>query len=218
VKEQAKAPLNPWLKLLLEMGPLLLFFFANARPALFRPLVAPFLSAEQATGENAGLFTATLILMPTVLVTLLISYGVTRRLPIMPLVTAILVIVFGALTLYWHDPSFIKIKPTILYVGFAAALLGGLLFGKPLLPIMLDQALDLSEKGWRLLTLRWGLFFLGMALLNEFIWRTQSTDVWVAFKFPGTMILAFLFTLSQIPFLKQYEIPPDEATHNADHF
>ncbi|ACB93754.1 septation protein A [Beijerinckia indica] len=218
MEKKPEAPLDPWLKLLLEMGPFLLFFFANAWPKVFAPLTAPWLPPSLMAGENAGLFTATLVLIPAVLLSLAVSYGLTHRLPVMPVVTALLVLIFGALTLYLQDPSFIKIKPTVLYVGFALALFGGLLFGKPLLPIMLDHALALSERGWRLLTIRWGLFFLGMAVLNEIVWRTQSTNVWVTFKFPGTMILVFLFTLSQIPFLKRHEIAPDAASHSPDHF
>ena len=125
-KSAAKPAASPWLKLTLELGPLLLFFFANARPKLFEPFVRLFVPAPLLTGENAGLFTATSVLIPAVLLALVVSYLRTRHLPIMPLVTAILVVIFGALTLYLHDPSFIKMKPTILYAVFGLALIGGL--------------------------------------------------------------------------------------------
>jgi intracellular septation protein len=205
-----KAP-APWLKLTLELGPLILFFFANARPKLFAPFAALVLPRHLLTGENAGLFTATAVLIPAVIIALVVSYMRTKRLPIMPLITAVLVVVFGALTLYFQDPRFIKMKPTILYVAFGAALMGGLLFNKPLLPVMLDNALALTERGWRILTLRWGVFFFALALLNEIVWRTQSSNVWVAFKFPGTVIIIFLFTLTQVPLMMRHEVKEDGA-------
>ncbi len=197
--------LAPWLKFVLEIGPLILFFFANSRPKLFEPFVAHLLPAQLQSGENAGLFTATAVLMPAVVVALIVSYVLTRRLPVMPLVTAILVVVFGALTLYLQDPSFIKMKPTILYLAFGLALFGGLLFNKPLLPIVFDNAMSLTERGWRLLTWRWAFFFVALAVLNEIVWRTQSNDTWVAFKFPGTVIIIFIFTIAQVPLMMRHE-------------
>jgi intracellular septation protein len=208
----AKKNANPWLKPVLEIGPLILFFFANARPKLFEPLVALILPAPLLTGENAGLFTATAVLMPAVIAALIVSCVTTKRLPVMPLVTTILVIIFGALTLYFQDPTFIKMKPTILYIAFGSALFGGLIFNKPLMPILFDNALSLSERGWRILTIRWGTFFFALALLNEIVWRTNQAiwpdhpnDIWVAFKFPGTLILVFIFTLSQVPLMMKHE-------------
>jgi intracellular septation protein len=203
--KKKSAKLSPWLKFVLEIGPLVLFFFANSRPKLFEPLVSHILPANLQTGDNAGLFTATAVLMPTVVVALIVSYVLTRRIPVMPLVTAILVVVFGALTLYLQDPSFIKMKPTILYLAFGAALFGGLIFNKPLLPIVFDNAMSLTERGWRLLTWRWATFFVALALLNEIIWRTQSNDFWVAFKFPGTIIIIFIYTLVQVPLMLKHE-------------
>jgi intracellular septation protein len=203
---------NPWLKPVLEIGPLLLFFFANARPKLFEPLVSLVLPAPLLAGENAGLFTATAVLMPAVVAALIVSYIMTKRLPVMPLVTAILVVIFGALTLYLQDPTFIKMKPTILYIAFGGALFGGLIFNKPLMPILFDNALSLSERGWKILTIRWATFFFVLAVLNEIVWRTNQAmspdhpnDIWVAFKFPGTLILIFIFTLSQVPLMMKHE-------------
>jgi len=206
-----KTGANPWFKLATEMGPLLLFFFANARPKLFEPFIAPFLPQSLLEGENAGLYTATVVLMAAVLVALLLSYLRLGRLPIMPVVTAVLVIVFGALSLYLRDPRFIKMKPTILYIAFGAALIGGMIVKKPLLPIILDNAMNLTSVGWQILTLRWIGFFFILAALNELVWRTQSNDVWVAFKFPGTVILIFLFTAAQIPLIMKYEVKDPQA-------
>ncbi len=129
----------------------------------------------------------------------------------MPLVTAILVVIFGALTLYFQDPRFIKMKPTFLYAIFGLALLGGLYLKKPILEIVLDNAMPLTEEGWRILTLRWGVFFLGLAILNEIIWRTQSNNVWVAFKFPGVVIIIFLFTIAQVPLMMKHELKDANA-------
>ncbi|HLH12797.1 MAG TPA: septation protein A [Methylovirgula sp.] len=206
--DRAKMP--PSLKLTLELGPLFLFFFANARPKLFAPFAARVLPPHLLAGENAGLFTATAVLIPTVVLALIISYWYTRRLPVMPLVTAVLVVIFGALTLYFQDPRFIKMKPTILYTTFAIVLIGGWIFNKPLLSIILDNAMPLTERGWRILTLRWGIFFFALAIVNEIVWRTQSTNVWVAFKFPGTVIIIFLFTMSQVPLMLRHEIKEED--------
>jgi intracellular septation protein len=198
--------LSPGLKFVLEMGPLLLFFFANARPKLFEPLIGPLLPQAVLEGSGVGLFVATGVLMIAVVAALVFSFAVTRRLPVMPVVTAVLVLVFGALTFYFQDERFIKMKPTVLYACFGAALAGGLVFDKPLLPVMLDNAMELTDQGWRTLTLRWAIFFFALAVLNEVVWRTQSNDVWVVFKFPGTVGIIFLFTLSQIPLILRHEI------------
>ena len=127
-----KAQLNPLLKLVLDLGPLLLFFLANSRPALFLPLVSPILPADIALGEHTGIFVATAVFMVAVVLALAVSYALTRHLPVMPLVTAVIVLVFGSLTLVLHDELFIKLKPTIIYLLFGAVLLGGLAAGKPL--------------------------------------------------------------------------------------
>jgi intracellular septation protein len=209
---------NPWLKFLLEMGPLLLFFFANSKPKLFEPLVRPILPETILNGSSAGLFTATIVLMVAVVAALIISFVTTKRLPIMPLITAILVLIFGALTLYLQDERFIKMKPTVLYFAFGLALFGGLAFNKPLLPIVLDHAMSLTERGWRLLTIRWASFFFVLAILNEIVWRTQSNDVWVAFKFPGTVILIFIFTFAQVPLIMKHELSEEAAEKAPEHF
>src|SRR3712207_3999558 len=166
--EVASRRLNPFLKLALELGPLGLFFVANQR---------------------AGIFAATGIFIAATLVALAIHYALVRKLPIMPLVSGVVVVVFGGLTLALQDEQFIKLKPTIVNTMFGAVLLGGLYLGKPLLAIVLDSMFELTDEGWRKLTLRWALFFFFLAILNEVVWRTQTTDFWVGFKVFGIMPL-----------------------------
>ena len=143
---KAKKPqLNPVLKLVLDLGPLLLFFLANSRPALFLPLVSPILPADIAPDERVGIFVATAVFMVSVVLALAVSYALTRHLPAMPLITAIIVLVFGSLTILLHDEHFIKLKPTIIYVLFGAVLLSGLALGKPLLGMVFDSVFQLTE-------------------------------------------------------------------------
>ncbi len=206
-----KPHMNPMLKLALDLGPLLLFFFANSRPALFEPWIAPLIPEAVATGERAGIFVATAVFMVAIVAALAISYVMTRRLPMMPLVTAAIVVVFGGLTLFLQNETFIKLKPTIIYLLFAVTLFGGLLFRKPLLAMVFDQMFNLSDEGWRKLTIRWALFFLAMAVLNEIVWRTQSTDTWVTFKVFGVMPLTFIFAALQYPILTKYAVEPKDG-------
>jgi intracellular septation protein len=201
-----KPQLSPGLKLLLDLGPLLLFFFANSRPELFTPLLAPILPASLLTGERAGIFVATAVFIPAVLAALAVSYAKTRHLPVMPVVTAVIVVVFGGLTLALQNETFIKLKPTIIYVLFGAVLLTGLAFGKLLLGMVFDSVFHLTEEGWRKLTLRWAYFFFAMAVLNEIVWRNFSTDTWVAFKVFGAVPLTFLFAMAQYPLLQKYSV------------
>ena len=200
---QAKKQLNPFLKLVLEVGPLVLFFFANSRPALFMPLVGPLLP-QAASGEKAGIFVATAVFMVAIFLALAVSYALTRHLPVMAMVTAIVVLVFGSLTLVLHDDTFIKMKPTIIYLLFGGILLGGLWFNKPLLAVVFDSVFELTGEGWRKLTLRWALFFLALAVLNENIWRTQTTDFWVSFKAFGVVPLTFVFAALQYPLMQKH--------------
>jgi intracellular septation protein len=185
----SKPKLNPALKLVLDLGPLLIFFAANSR---------------------FGIFAATGAFMAAIMVALAVAYGLTRHLPIMPLVTAVVVLVFGTLTLVLHDELFIKVKPTIIYVLFGGVLLAGLGFGKSLLGVVFDSVFHLTEEGWRKLTLRWALFFFALAILNEIVWRNTSTNVWVDFKVFGVMPLTFLFGALQVPLLKKYAVEPAE--------
>src|SRR6516165_677994 len=181
--QPAKPQINPFLKIALDLGPLVLFFIANGR---------------------FGIFGATGVFMAATVVALVAGYVLTRHLPVMPLVTAIVVLIFGGLTLYLQDETFIKIKPTIIYVLFGAILLGGQLMGKPLLAMVFDQVFHLTPEGWGKLTIRWAVFFFALAVLNEIVWRTQSTDTWVAFKAFGFMPLTFVFAALQYPLLQKY--------------
>src|SRR6476661_1050941 len=185
----AKKQLNPTLKLVLDIGPLILFFAANAK---------------------FGIYAATGTFMAAVLIALAVSYVLTKHVAVMPLVTAAIVLVFGGLTLVLHDDLFIKLKPTIIYVLFGGTLLGGLAFDKPLLGMVFDSVFHLREEGWRKLTWRWALFFLALAVLNEIVWRTQTTDFWVSFKVFGVTPLTFVFAALQYPLLMKYDAAPKE--------
>jgi intracellular septation protein len=178
---------HPLFKLATELGPLMVFFVANAK---------------------FNLFVATGAFMVAVIAAMIASYAVTRHVPMMAIVTAVVVIVFGTLTLVLHDETFIKVKPTIVYTLFAAILGGGLLFGRSFIAVMFDQMFNLTPQGWRVLTLRWSLWFLAMAVLNEIIWRTQSTDVWVTFKAFGMVPLTMLFAVTQMPLIKRHHLEP----------
>ncbi len=179
-----KPKISPALKFALEFGPLVVFFLVNLK---------------------FGLFAATAALMPLVVIALAVSYALTRTWPVMPVVSGTMVLIFGALTLYLHDETFVKMKPTIVNLLFGAALLGGLAFGKSLLSVMLDSAFTLEEEGWRRLTLRWGIFFFVLAGLNEVVWRFFSTDTWTYFKVFGIMPLTMLFAMAQYPLLIRYD-------------
>jgi intracellular septation protein len=179
-----KTQLNPFVKLALDIGPLVLFFVVNGK---------------------AGIFAATGTFMVAVVIALAVSYVLIRRFPLMTVVSAIIVMVFGGLTIFLHDETFIKLKPTLIYLLFAGVLAGGLLLKKPLLSMVFDSVFHLTEEGWRKLTIRWAAFFLVMAVLNEIVWRTQTTDFWVSFKLFGFMPLTFLFALAQFPLMKKHD-------------
>ena len=178
---------HPVFKLATELGPLIVFFVANAK---------------------FNLFVATGAFMVAIVAAMIASYVVVRHVPMMAIVTAVIVLMFGTLTLVLHDETFIKIKPTIIYGLFAAILGGGLLFGRSFIAILFNQMFNLTPKGWRILTMRWALFFLAMAVLNEIIWRTQSTDFWVTFKAFGAVPLTMVFAISQMPVIKRYHLEP----------
>lgn len=192
--------LSPVLKLALELGPLLIFFFANARGEW---LAAQFPALSALGGP---IFIATGLFMAATAISLVASWLLVRSLPIMPLVSGIVVFVFGALTLFLQNDTFIKMKPTIVNALFGAMLLGGLAFGKSLLGYVFDSAFRLDAEGWRKLTLRWGLFFFFLAVVNEVVWRSFSTDTWVAFKVWGIMPITILFTMSQMPLIMRHSL------------
>ena len=153
-----------------------------------------------------GLFVATGALMLATVIVVILSLAVERRIPLMPLVTAGIVMVFGGLTLWFNDERFIKMKPTIVQALFSIALFGGLVFRKPLLKSMLGSAWQLTDRGWFLLTFRFAIFFAAMAVLNEVVWRSVSTDIWVNFKIFGILLLTFVFTAFQVPLITRYQI------------
>src|SRR3954471_23038495 len=178
---------HPLLKLATELGPLMVFFLANAK---------------------FGLFVATGAFMVAIVAAIIASYVVTKHVPVMAIVTAVVVLVFGTLTLVLHDETFIKMKPTIVYLLFAGVLGGGLLLGRSLIAILFDQMFNLTPQGWRSLTLRWALWFAAMAVLNEIVWRTQSTDFWVNFKVFGVTPITMIFAIAQMPLVKRYHLEP----------
>lgn len=193
---------NPLVKLGLEFGPLAIFFLANSY-------------GERLFGiaSERRIFVATGIFIAASLIALALSKILLNHLPRMAIVNAVVVTVFGGLTLALNDSTFIKIKPTIVNTLFGAILLGGLAMGKLFLPIVLDSVMKLTEVGWRKLTLRWGLFFLVLAIINEVVWRTQTEDFWVAFKVWGIMPITLAFALAQTPLIMKHELK-DEAGGN----
>lgn len=174
-----------WLRILVEWGPLVSFFIANAR---------------------GGIFWGTGVFMAATAVALAVSWTMTRKLALVPLIGAVFVAVFGGLTLWLQNETFIKVKVTLINALFGTILLSGLFFGKQLLKVVLGEALKMDDEGWRILTLRWGLFFFALAGLNEIVWRTVSTDLWVNFKVFGILPLTLLFALSQAPLMNRHMI------------
>ena len=184
----AVRPAPPWLRPTIDYGPIVVFFLAYLK---------------------FGLIPATGALMAATAVVLALAFVIERRVAMMPLVTAVIVGVFGGLTLLLKDETFIKMKPTIVQGLFSAVLLGGLAFDRPLLKAVLGSALLLDDSGWRRLTLRWALFFIAMAGLNELVWRTQSTDFWVTFKVFGILGITLVFALAQTPLILRHRLPEE---------
>lgn len=175
-------------KLAIDLGPLLIFFAANAW---------------------YGIFPATAAFMVAIVAALAASRLLLGKISPMPLITAVLVMVFGGLTLFLQDETFIKVKPTILYVLFAALLFGGMAANRLFLQMVMGDAIDLTREGWRILTVRWAVFFLVLAVLNEAVWRTMTTDFWVSFKVFGLLPLTFVFAALQIGLLQKHSKSAD---------
>ena len=184
--ETVRKPLNPLLKLVLEMGPLAVFFIANGRVGIL---------------QGTGYF------MAATVIALAVSYAITRTIPIMPLVSGVFVLVFGGLTLLLANELFIKLKPTIVNLLFAAILFGGLLTDRLFIKLILESALKLSDRGWLILTRAWICFFVILAGVNEIVWRTFPTDTWVKFKVFGVMPLTLIFSFALIPVLMKHALP-----------
>ena len=177
--------MKPLYKLLIDIGPLAVFFIFYTRSGL-QASILPFMVAT--------------------VIAVLFSYILEKKIPIMPTVGAGIVLLFGGLTIYFDNDVFFKMKPTIINLLFAVILYGGILINKPLLKYLLGAALKLEETGWKILTQRWIGFFIALAVLNEIVWRTQSTDVWVNFKVFGILPITFIFTMTQFPLIKKYQI------------
>ncbi len=186
--ESTDKQVNPFIRLLIEAGPLGVFFIANAR---------------------ADIFVATGAFMVAILVSLGASLALERRIPVMPMVTAGVVMVFGGLTLVLQDDLFIKLKPTIVNSLFAAAIFVGLFMGRNFVQLVLGAAVRLTDEGWRILAVRWGVFFIVLAILNEIVWRSVSTDAWVSFKVFGILPLTLVFSLAQVPVLMRHAVEDD---------
>ncbi len=186
------------IKMALELGPLIIFFVVNARG---KSLIAQF-SLE--TVFPQPIFLATGVFMAAMVVSLILSWLLLKRVAIMPLVTGVVVLIFGGLTLYLQDDTFIKMKPTIVNILFGGVLLGGLVFGHSLLKYVFGDVYKLQSRGWWILTLRWGVFFFVLAALNEVIWRNFSTDFWITFKVWGIMPLTIVFSMMQMSVLSKY--------------
>jgi intracellular septation protein len=176
---------HSWIKTAVEIGPLIVFFGAY---------------------KFGGLMASTAAVMIATVIAAAISHFVLRKIPPMLWVTLVVVLVFGGLTLITGQGMFFYMKPTIVMALFAAVLLGGLAMGKPLLKPLMSSALELDEAGWRKLTLRFGLFFASVAILNEIIWRTQPEEIWIDFKAFGILGLNVLFILTQIPLIMRHQV------------
>lgn len=190
----APSEANQLLKLLVELGPLVVFFVTNSR---------------------AGIFWGTGAFIAATIVALFASRFFFGRIPVMPLVSGFFVIVFGGLTLWLQNDLFIKLKPTIVNSIFAAVLMGGLYFGQSLLKYIFGEVFRLTEEGWRQLTWRWAFFFVFLAILNEIVWRNFETDSWVTFKVFGIMPITMIFAISQLSLLKRHELPADQPETKA---
>jgi intracellular septation protein len=184
-------PVPSWFKPATDYGPLALFLIAY---------------------KLEGLMTATAVLMASTLVAVVAGYLLTRKLAVMPLATAVIVGIFGGLTLWLNDDSFIKMKPTIIYGLFALAVGGGLILRRPVLKAVIGSALPMDEEGWRALSLRFALFFAVMACANEVARRLLTTDQWVLWKVPGSLILTFLFMLIQAPLIQRHRLDEEKAS------
>lgn len=198
-KSPGTAPAEPQfdrqqgLKLLVELGPLVLFFLVNWQ------------AGKLLSDPKQAIFYATGTFMVATLVALGLSRYLFHKVAVMPLVTAVFVVVFGGLTLYLQDEQFIKMKPTIVNGIFSGLLFAGLFSNRIFLKMVFGDVMRLKEEGWRKLTVRWAIFFAILALLNEFVWRSYSTDTWVTFKVFGIMPLTMVFAMAQIGLLKKYE-------------
>ena len=171
-------------KLLIDIGPLAIFFVFYTRSDL-KSAILPFMIAT--------------------VIAVIFSYIIEKKIPIMPTAGAFIILVFGGMSIYFDNEIFFKMKPTIINILFAGILYAGIIFNKPLLKYLLGTAIKLQDEGWDILTKRWVGFFIALAILNEIIWRTQSTDIWVSFKVFGILPITFIFTITQFTLIKKYQ-------------
>lgn len=184
---QTTAETSPFRRLAFEAGPLLLFFITN---------------------QAAGIMPATAVFMVATVVAVVLSVRIERRWPIMPIVGCAFVLIFGGLTLWLDDALFIKLKPTVVNLLFAAILFAGLATGRNVLKLMMGTVFELTERGWRILTWRWAVFFVVLAVVNEIVWRSFSTEFWAGFKLFGILPLTLAFALAQMPVLMRHQDKP----------
>ena len=190
---QAAKPkkLPPLARFALDIGPLAIFF---------------------AVLRLSDIFAATAVFMVAIVTALVIGFLIERRLSPMPIVTGVVVLIFGGLTLYLHDKTFIKLKPTIIYTIFAVLLAGGIATGRNFIKTLFDHAFHLTDDGWRILTYRWIVFFVAMAVLNEIVWRNFSDTFWAGFKLFGAIPLTLVFAMAQAPLVLRYEVKEEPET------
>lgn len=187
IKQEPEFTPQQLVKMLLELGPLVVFFIVNSQ---------------------LGIFWGTGCFMVATIVALAASWRIVGRIPIMPLVSGACILVFGGLTLLLQDEQFIKLKPTIVNVLFSSLLFGGLAFGQTFIKVAFGEVFHLTDEGWRILTVRWALFFLALALINEIVWRSFSTDFWISFKVWGVMPLTMAFAIAQVSVVRRHEVEP----------
>ncbi|MEN8197075.1 MAG: septation protein A [Pseudomonadota bacterium] len=191
--------MTPRLNAAIEYGPLAVF-------------LAAYFIGNRFLDDVGAVLAATAAIMVATVVALSVAWFVQRRVPKVPLISGGLLMVFGGLTLWLQDPVFIKMKPTIVYLLFSTVLLGGIALRRPLLKPLLGNAWQLDDTGWTKLTIRFGLFFMAMAGLNELVWRTQTTDFWVSYKVFGTMGLILVFTMLQVGMIHRHTIEPEKVS------
>lgn len=201
--EMAEAKkINTWLKLALELGPVVLFFVAYGR--------LKDQTFSIAGTEYGGFILVTACFIPLLLLSTGILWKLTGNLSRMQVVTAVLVIVFGGLSVWFNDERFFKMKPTIIYLFFGGTLAIGLLQGRSYLQYVMEEAMPLKSEGWMILTKRLALFFFVLAILNEVVWRGFSTDTWVTFKTFGLSAAVFLFFMTQSKLFSQFGVEQKE--------
>jgi intracellular septation protein len=195
--------IHPLLKIALEIGPIAVFFLAYR----MAPVPEGLPTAER---QLEQILFSTKVFIPVILATLALSYALTRKLPKMAVITAVVVVVFGGLTLILRDDTFVKMKPTILYCLFAGILGFGLLRGQSYLRYLMDELLPMQREGWMIFTRRFVWFYLVLAVLNEIVWRGLGTDMWVNFRTFVLPAANFGFVMAQVPLFQRYSSRPAE--------